>query len=178
MAPSVHVKRVVIHTDGGCHGNPGPGGWAAILSHGPHTKEISGGAPATTNNRMELLAAIEALKALTQPCCVEFHTDSKYLKNGISAWLHNWKRNGWKTAAKKPVKNADLWQELDRLVPRHQVEWKWVKGHAGDKGNERCDELATSEINKLKTTYSPGQLKELLALFLTKNSDTVLEELI
>jgi ribonuclease HI len=134
------MKKVVIHTDGGCHGNPGPGGWAAILSHGKHTREISGGEPATTNNRMELLAAIEALKALKNPCAVEFHTDSKYLKNGVTCWLHTWKRNGWKTSAKKVVKNADLWRELDRVAPLHQVEWKWVKGHAGDTGNERCDE--------------------------------------
>lgn len=172
------MKKVVIHTDGGCHGNPGPGGWAAILSHGSHTKEISGGEPATTNNRMELLAAIEALKALTQPCHVEFHTDSKYLKNGISAWLHNWKRNGWKTSAKKPVKNADLWKQLDLLAPLHQIEWKWVKGHAGHAGNERCDELANIEIVKIKQVFSSAQLKELLAQFTAEEAESVSERLI
>jgi ribonuclease HI len=172
------MKKVVIHTDGGCHGNPGPGGWAAILSHGPHTREISGGEPATTNNRMELLAAIEALKALKKPCAVEFHTDSKYLKNGISAWLHNWKRNGWKTAAKKAVKNADLWRELDLLAPLHKVEWKWVKGHAGHAGNERCDELANIEIAKIKQAFSTAQLKELLAQFSAEEAEPVSESLI
>ena len=163
------MKKVVIHTDGGCHGNPGPGGWAAILSHGTHTREISGGEPATTNNRMELLAAIEALKALKGSCHVEFHTDSKYLKNGVSSWLHTWKRNGWKTSAKKAVKNADLWRELDRVAPLHQVEWKWVKGHAGDTGNERCDKLANEEIAKIKNAFSSAQLKELLAQFSAKD---------
>ena len=166
------MKKVVIHTDGGCHGNPGPGGWAAILSHGKHTREISGGEPATTNNRMELLAAIEALKALKNPCAVEFHTDSKYLKNGVTCWLHTWKRNGWKTSAKKVVKNADLWRELDRVAPLHQVEWKWVKGHAGDTGNERCDKLANEEIAKIKNAFSSAQLKELLAQFSAKDAET------
>jgi ribonuclease HI len=172
------MKKVVIHTDGGCHGNPGPGGWAAILSHGKHTREISGGEPATTNNRMELLAAIEALKALKNPCAVEFHTDSKYLKNGVTCWLHTWKRNGWKTSAKKVVKNADLWRELDRVAPLHQVEWKWVKGHAGDTGNERCDKLANEEIAKIKNAFSSAQLKELLAQFSAKDGEPVSERLI
>ena len=141
----VHRSRmhsVVIHSDGACHGNPGPGGWAAILVSGAHKKELSGGVPATTNNRMELQAAIEALAALKQPCEVEFHTDSNYLRDGITKWIKNWKRNGWRTADRKPVKNVELWQRLDLARTPHQVEWIWVKGHAGHDGNERADALA------------------------------------
>ncbi len=159
------MKKVVIHSDGACHGNPGPGGWAAVLAFGPHTREVSGGTPATTNNRMELLAAIEALKALKEPCAVEFHTDSEYLKNGVTSWVRIWKSNGWKTKAKKPVKNEDLWRALDAVVAQHQVKWHWVKGHAGHAGNERCDQLANEEIAKIKSAFSAGQLKELLAQF-------------
>jgi ribonuclease HI len=136
------AKRVVVHTDGACSGNPGPGGWGAILEHNGRERELSGGAPETTNNRMELTAAIEALRALKGRCVVELHTDSEYLKNGITQWIRGWKRNGWKTSAKKPVKNADLWQELDALADAHQVEWSWVRGHAGHDLNERADELA------------------------------------
>jgi ribonuclease HI len=134
--------RVVIHTDGACSGNPGPGGWGAILEFDGVEKEISGGAPDTTNNRMELTAAIEALSALKRPCAVELHTDSEYLRNGITQWINGWKRNGWKTRERKPVKNADLWQALDALVQTHKVEWHWVRGHAGHDINERADELA------------------------------------
>jgi ribonuclease HI len=133
---------VVIYTDGACSGNPGPGGWAAILTYGDKCKEISGGAATTTNNRMELMAAISALEALTRASRVELHTDSSYLKNGITKWIHGWKRNGWKTADKKPVKNAELWQRLDEARNRHEIEWRWVKGHAGHAENERADELA------------------------------------
>jgi ribonuclease HI len=132
----------VIHTDGACSGNPGPGGWGAILEFDGVEKEISGGAPDTTNNRMELTAAIEALSALKRPCTVELHTDSEYLRNGITQWINGWKRNGWKTRERKPVKNADLWQALDALVQTHKVEWHWVRGHAGHDINERADELA------------------------------------
>jgi ribonuclease HI len=134
---------VEIYTDGACSGNPGPGGWGAQLRSGSQVKEICGGESAgTTNNRMELMAAIQALESLTRPATVRLHTDSAYLRNGITSWLANWKRNGWRTADKKPVKNADLWQRLDTAAGRHQVTWLWVKGHAGNPGNERADALA------------------------------------
>ena len=164
------MKKVVIHSDGACHGNPGPGGWAAILSYGPHNRELSGGVPATTNNRMELQAAIEALSALKEPCEVEFYTDSQYVKNGVSAWLANWKRNGWKTKSKRLVKNDDLWRALDSHASKHQVKWHWLKGHAGHTGNERCDQLATAEIAKIKKALSAEQLKTRLLEFLAKDS--------
>lgn len=135
-------NRIDIWTDGACSGNPGPGGWGALLLNGQHRKEIHGGEPDTTNNRMELRAAIEALNTLKRASTVRLHTDSTYVKDGLTKWIHNWKRNGWRTAAKKPVKNADLWQALDDAAARHQIEWIWVKGHAGDPGNERADELA------------------------------------
>jgi ribonuclease HI len=135
-------QAVVVHTDGACSGNPGPGGWGAILRYAGHEKELKGGEALTTNNRMELTAAIMALEALTRPATVELHTDSQYLRDGISKWIHGWKRNGWKTSDKKPVKNADLWQRLDLALVRHQVSWHWVKGHAGHDDNERADELA------------------------------------
>jgi ribonuclease HI len=134
--------KVIIHTDGACSGNPGPGGWGAILQFGEHRKELKGGEPLTTNNRMELTAAIEALNALTRPCHVELHTDSQYVKNGVEGWIHGWKRNGWRTADKKPVKNAELWQALDAATDRHDISWHWVKGHNGHDLNERADELA------------------------------------
>jgi ribonuclease HI len=136
------TPQVVIYTDGACSGNPGPGGWGAILTLGENVKEICGGEPDTTNNRMELMAAIRALEALTKPCSVELHTDSTYVMKGISEWIHNWKRRGWRTADNKPVKNDDLWRRLDEARGRHQVTWKWVKGHAGHPMNERADELA------------------------------------
>jgi ribonuclease HI len=131
-----------IWTDGACSGNPGPGGWGALLRSGAHEKELSGGEAETTNNRMELMAAIEALNALKKASRVRLHTDSTYVKDGLTQWIHGWKRNGWKTAAKKPVKNKDLWQALDEACARHEIEWVWVKGHAGDEGNERADALA------------------------------------
>ena len=131
-----------IWTDGACSGNPGPGGWGALLKSGEHEKELSGGEAETTNNRMELMAAIEALNALKKASRVRLHTDSTYVKDGLTQWIHGWKRNGWKTAAKKPVKNKDLWQALDEACARHEIEWVWVKGHAGDEGNERADALA------------------------------------
>jgi ribonuclease HI len=136
---------VEIYTDGACSGNPGPGGWGALLQYGGHTKELRGGeATATTNNRMELMAAIQALESLTKPSTVRLHTDSSYLRNGVSSWLPGWKRNGWKTSSKQPVKNADLWRRLDAAATRHDVHWLWVKGHAGNPGNERADELANT----------------------------------
>ncbi len=139
---STGEKRVAIWTDGACAGNPGPGGWAAILTYDGHEKEIYGGEAQTTNNRMELTAAIMALEALKRGVAVDLHTDSQYLRNGITAWMTRWKRNGWRTAEKMPVKNVDLWQRLDRALARHQVAWHWVRGHAGDRMNERADALA------------------------------------
>jgi ribonuclease HI len=133
---------VVVYTDGACKGNPGPGGWGALLRWGDHAKELFGGEPQTTNNRMELTAVIEALAALKQRCEVAIYTDSAYVKNGITTWIHNWKQRGWRTADKKPVKNIELWQRLDALASQHDVRWHWVRGHAGDPGNERADELA------------------------------------
>ena len=145
---TVVEKVVVIYTDGGCIGNPGPGGWAAILQYGEKNKELSGRFRNTTNNRMELRAAIEGLAALTRPCRVEVHTDSSYVRNGITAWIHTWQRNGWMTTAKKPVKNRDLWLLLVDALERHRpaggVEWHWIKGHAGNEMNERADDLANT----------------------------------
>jgi ribonuclease HI len=136
------MSRVEIWTDGACSGNPGPGGWGAILKSGDNVKELCGGEAHTTNNRMELLAAISALEALKRECGVDLHTDSQYLRQGVTSWIHGWKRNGWRTADKKPVKNEDLWRRLDEATQRHEIEWRWVKGHAGDEQNERADELA------------------------------------
>jgi ribonuclease HI len=144
-------EPVVIHTDGACSGNPGPGGWGAILDHGGKRKEIYGGEKDTTNNRMELKAAIEALNALKRPCTVEMHVDSNYVKDGITKWIHGWKKNGWKTAGKKPVKNVELWQALDEAIKRHQISWHWVKGHAGHPDNERADELARLGIAETRS---------------------------
>jgi ribonuclease HI len=137
------MKQVQLITDGACIGNPGPGGWACILRYNKHKKELFGSAPHTTNNRMELKAAIEGLRAIKEPCEVEVITDSEYLKNGITQWIHGWKRNGWKTKSKKPVINQDLWSELDELVSKHQTRWTWTRGHADHDDNNRCDELAT-----------------------------------
>ncbi|PLA74790.1 ribonuclease HI [Hydrogenovibrio sp. SC-1] len=145
------MQVVEIFTDGGCRGNPGIGGWGALLRFGEVEKELSGSAMDTTNNRMELTAAIEALKALTRPCKVVLTTDSQYVKNGINQWMPNWKRNNWKTAAKKPVKNQDLWQALDAALSTHEVDWQWVKGHSGHAENERVDALANAAMDALKT---------------------------
>jgi ribonuclease HI len=142
--------HVIIHTDGACSGNPGPGGWGAILSSGQHEKELKGGEPHTTNTRMELMAAIAALEALKKPSTIDLHTDSQYVQQGISQWIHGWKRNGWRTADKKPVKNTDLWQRLDAALSRHQVRWHWVKGHVGHELNERADRLARSAIAEMR----------------------------
>ena len=159
------MTEVVIHSDGACHGNPGPGGWAAVLACGENKRELSGGVPATTNNRMEMQAAIAALTALKEPCQVQFHTDSNYLRDGITKWLRGWKRNGWKTATRQPVKNEDLWRQLDAAVSAHTVKWHWVKGHAGDAGNERCDQLATAAILDVKKRFTREQLKASLHEF-------------
>ncbi|MDO9382479.1 MAG: ribonuclease HI [Hyphomicrobiaceae bacterium] len=144
------TDKIVIYTDGACSGNPGPGGWGAILMWGDHRKELSGGEATTTNNRMELMAAISALEALKRASKVELHTDSNYVKNGVTAWIHGWKKNGWKTADKKPVKNAELWQRLDAARKAHDVDWRWVKGHAGHVENERADELARQGMAPFK----------------------------
>ena len=142
--------QVVIHTDGACKGNPGPGGWGALMVSGAHEKELFGGEAYTTNNRMELTAVIEALNALKRSSNVVLHTDSSYVQKGITEWIHSWKARGWKTADKKPVKNDDLWRALDAARARHQVEWRWVRGHAGDPGNERADALANRGVDSVR----------------------------
>jgi ribonuclease HI len=144
------MPRVRIHTDGACSGNPGPGGWGALLEYNGTEKEIWGGEKPTTNNRMELMGAIRALGALKKPSAVDLYTDSIYVRDGITKWIHNWKRNGWKTADKKPVKNAELWQELDAAIQQHDVAWHWVKGHAGHVENERADELARRGLEEIR----------------------------
>jgi ribonuclease HI len=143
-------KRVAIWSDGACSGNPGPGGWGAVLIWDGHRKELKGGAADTTNNRMELTAAIEALEALKRPSQIDFYTDSEYLRGGVMGWIKGWKRNGWKTSDRKPVKNVDLWQRLDALREKHDVTWHWVRGHAGTEGNERADELAREGMKPFK----------------------------
>lgn len=140
------LTQVEIYTDGACKGNPGPGGWGALLRSGGHEKELFGGEALTTNNRMELQAVISALTTLTRPCAIILHTDSQYVKNGITTWIHGWKKNGWKTADKKAVKNADLWQLLDEAQKRHKIDWRWVKGHSGHEFNERADALANRGV--------------------------------
>lgn len=155
-APAGRTGDVVhIYTDGACKGNPGPGGWGAVLIHGEREKEIFGGESQTTNNRMELIAVIEALQSLKRPCHVVVHTDSKYVQLGISEWLPNWIQRGWKTAAKKPVKNADLWQRLHDVAAKHEIEWRWVRGHAGNAGNERADELANRGAESVSASHQP-----------------------
>jgi len=141
--------KVVMYTDGACKGNPGPGGWGVVLRYGDVCKTLHGGEAHTTNNRMELMAAIRGLRALTRACEVELYTDSQYVRKGITEWMDGWKRKGWKTAAKKPVKNADLWQELDAETGRHQINWHWVKGHSGNPDNELADELANRGVTEL-----------------------------
>jgi ribonuclease HI len=149
--------EVDIFTDGACKGNPGPGGWGAILRAGTKEKELWGGEQPTTNNRMELTAVIEALKALTRASRVRVHTDSKYVQQGITTWIHGWKKNGWRTSGKEPVKNADLWKALDALVQTHEVSWHWVKGHAGHPENERADQLANRGVEELDAPIQPPQ---------------------
>ena len=143
------MKQVIIYTDGACRGNPGPGGWGALIKFESAEKEIFGGQPDTTNNQMELSAAIEGLAALKEPCSVELFTDSKYVMDGITQWIQNWKKNNWRTAAKKDVKNKELWQKLDQLISQHRVQWHWVKGHSGDEGNEAADLLANKGIDSI-----------------------------
>ena len=144
------ANKVIVHTDGACSGNPGPGGWGAILAFNGTRKELSGGEAETTNNRMELMGAIAALESIKRPCKVEMHVDSAYVKDGITKWIHGWKRNGWKTTDKKPVKNMELWQRLDKAILTHNISWHWVKGHAGHDENERADELARAGMAPFK----------------------------
>lgn len=144
------MQEVTLYTDGACKGNPGTGGWGALLQSGKHSKELFGGEANTTNNRMELTAVIQGLAALKRPCIVNIYTDSQYVKNGMQQWIHNWKARGWKTAAKQPVKNIELWQALDAAVSKHQIQWHWVKGHAGHSGNEKADELANRGVELVK----------------------------
>lgn len=146
---------VTIYADGGCRGNPGPGGWGVVLQSGEHAKELWGGEAATTNNRMELTAAIRALEALRRPATVHLHSDSQYLQKGITEWIRNWQRNGWRTADRQPVKNADLWQRLAELAGQHRVKWCWVRGHAGNAGNERADALANRGMDELRQSRAP-----------------------
>lgn len=150
------MKKITIYTDGACKGNPGPGGWGALLEYNGHRKTFKGGEAQTTNNRMELMAAIQALESLREPCAVLLHTDSTYVMKGLTEWLPGWKARGWRTADKKPVKNQDLWERLDAAAARHQVEWRWVKGHAGDAGNEAADRLANEGIEALQFAEKMG----------------------
>jgi ribonuclease HI len=156
MSEGAAQPHVVIHTDGGCAPNPGPGGWAAILRTGTHEREIKGGEPVTTNNRMELMAAISGLEALKKPCVVDMHTDSQYVRDGITKYIGNWKRNGWRTAAKEPVKNKDLWERLEAARGLHKVQWHWVKGHSGDHYNERADQLVHEARHEVKHGVNPA----------------------
>jgi ribonuclease HI len=148
--PETEGKTIHIYTDGACKGNPGPGGWGAVLEYGGKEREMFGGEAQTTNNRMELTAVIEALAALKRPCRVILHTDSQYVQKGITEWINGWKARGWRTAAKEPVKNSDLWKKLDEVVRTHDIDWVWVKGHAGDVGNERADALANKGVESLQ----------------------------
>ncbi len=150
------MKQLEIFTDGACKGNPGPGGWGAVIRYGKHEKEISGGDPDTTNNRMELSATIQALKILIEPCEVKLHTDSRYVIDGITKWIHGWQRNGWKNASKQPVSNIDLWHDLIEATARHQVEWIWVKGHNGHPENERADRLASDAADAAGNKVAVG----------------------
>lgn len=165
ISETTSSKSITIHTDGGCEGNPGPGGWAAVLRFGAHVRELAGGDPATTNNRMELQAAISALMALKETCQVTLFTDSEYLRHGITEWLPVWKSNRWRTADRKPVKNEDLWRQLDVVASKHAINWQWLKGHAGHLENERCDKLSAGEIQKIRRQYTPEKLAALRDAF-------------
>jgi ribonuclease HI len=160
-ASNTFLKKITIHTDGACDGNPGPGGWAALLRYGDHVRELAGAEPATTNNRMELQAAISGLATLKEECEVVLFTDSEYLRQGITEWLPRWRANNWRTADRKPVKNEDLWRQLHEMASRHRVTWQWLKGHAGHPENERCDQLAREEVVKIRRHQTPEKLAAL-----------------
>lgn len=164
------MKKVTIYTDGACQGNPGPGGWGVVLSYGQARRELAGFCPATTNNQMELTAAIEGLRALKEACEIDLYTDSKYVQLGMSEWLAGWKAKGWRRG-KKPVKNVELWQALDAEASRHTVRWRWVKGHASNPGNERCDQLATEAIEKLRAELGEPALRKALKEFNSRHGD-------
>jgi ribonuclease HI len=166
MSESGSPKKITIHTDGACDGNPGPGGWAALLRYGDHVRELAGGEPATTNNRMELQAAISGLAALKEDCEVVLFTDSEYLRQGITEWLPRWRTNNWRTADRKPVKNDDLWRQLYEMASRHRVTWQWLKGHAGHPENERCDQLARDQVVKIRRHQTPEKLAALRDAFI------------
>jgi ribonuclease HI len=166
MSEASSPKKITIHTDGACDGNPGPGGWAALLRYGDHVRELAGGEPATTNNRMELQAAISALTALKESCEVTLFTDSEYLRQGITDWLPRWRANNWRTVDRKPVKNEDLWRQLYEAASQHRVTWKWLKGHVGHIENEQCDQLARAEVVKIRRQYSPEKLTSLRDAFI------------
>ena len=159
------MKQITIHTDGACEGNPGPGAWAAILQYGKHEREIKGRALAATNNRMELQAAIEALRALKEPCAVQLYTDSEYLRQGMMLWVPAWKSRGWKAKHNKPIKNGDLWKDLDQVASKHKIIWHWLRGHAGHRLNERCDKIATKEIRDLRSCHKRQDFVDALADF-------------
>ncbi len=163
------LKRVTIHTDGACENNPGPGGWAAVLEYGAAKKEILGGVIATTNNRMEIEAAVQALSMLKEPCEVDLYTDSEYLRDGITKWIHGWRARGWK----KKIKNIDLWQRLDEVTRKHKVSWHWLRGHAGHPLNERCDVLATTQAKSFKATHTPQELAEVLEVFRKQQAGSI-----
>jgi ribonuclease HI len=171
------MKHVIIHSDGACEGNPGPGGWAAVLEFGPKKKELCGAVLATTNNRMEIQAAIEGLRALKEPCEVEVYTDSEYLRDGITTWVAGWKIRGWKTREKKPVKNVKLWKELDGLASGHKVSWHWLKGHAGHPLNERCDQLAVEQIRQLRSRHKREEFSQAMQKFKTQQQGPNVAEL-
>ena len=166
MSESGSPKKITIHTDGACDGNPGPGGWAALLRYGAHVRELAGGELATTNNRMELQAALSALTALKEACEITMFTDSEYLRQGITEWLPRWRANHWRTVDRKPVKNDDLWRQLYEAASRHQVTWQWLKGHAGHPDNEQCDQLARAEVAKIRRQHSPEKLAALREAFI------------
>jgi len=162
------LERVTIHTDGGCNPNPGPGGWACVLTSGPYRKELKGGELATTNNRMELMAAVQALNALRKPCSVDLFTDSEYLQQGVTAWMPRWKENGWRRRVRrrwKPVKNEDLWRSIDKAASQHTIKWHWIPAHSGHTENEWCDKLVAQEIERIRAKYSPAELERALSEF-------------
>lgn len=166
MFESGSPKKVTIHTDGACDGNPGPGGWAAVLRYGAHVREIAGGEPASTNNRMEIQGAISAFGALKENCEVTLFTDSEYLRQGITEWLPRWRANNWRTIDRKPVKNDDLWRQLYEATLKHRVKWEWLKGHGGHADNERCDQLARAEVTKIRRNHPSEELKALRDAFI------------